>query len=184
MNKRDSEDLILIPFLERLTRTVYGAIGLGVLLTLLAFGLLSVLVETHQAYGIFALLGTIAMWVVVFLWAGGTLASKFDFLRDRMKKVNATVMVTGNDDEMVDRNLITIRVLAEEHRLKVIYDEIFKPEGVPPELANMKFRALLVKGTIRNMKNFGAKAEAHLKSQGMPTMIGGDASGEILKKED
>jgi hypothetical protein len=179
-----NDDLFTPNILHKLTRGPVGAMALGSFLTLVVIGFLFVLIENAQAYGIVGLIATLAMWTLAFLFGAGILASNVRWLRDRFQKVSATVMVAGNDDEGVDRSVITIRVMAEEHRLKVEKVDVH-PE-VPPELQhlNLKFRALAVEGSMRKMQAFSVKAEEYLKTIGMKAEISGDAADEVLKRDE
>ena len=195
MTKESPGDLFLTPIFNFFTKSVLGAATLGSLLTFLAFGFLSVLVGNYQAYGIFALIGTLVMWAMVFLWASGLLASRFKFITERVTRVSATCLVAGNDDEAVDRNSITLRVMAEGHGLKVDFDKkIDTVEGgdfppPPPQVKalidslNLKFRVVQVHGSVRKMRGFAVEAEEFLKDKGMGTIVG-DAAREVMKRED
>ena len=183
------DDLFTPTIMHKLTRGPFGAMVLGSILTFIGFGLVSILWDNYKAFGLWGFIGVLLMWVTAFLWGVGVLGKRVKFVRERFQKITATVVIAGNDDEQVDRNAITIRVMAENHGLKVDYDTNLKSEDVetPPELAHLtlKFRALSVHGPLHKMRTFSGEAEAYLKKIGMDSTITGNALDDVRgPKED
>lgn len=159
--------------------TPRGAFVAGIAATFLAFVYLSVLWDAYEAFGVFGAVGTLIMWVLIFLFASGMLLSKIPWVYDRVCKVIATLYISGSDEEQVDRNIITVRSMGEQHGLKVVHEETIRGDDVPPELQHLKHRLVSVRGTIHKMRAFNADANEFLAKDGIHIFTSGDAAHEI-----
>lgn len=174
-------------FLQRLVEwgieSRLGAFAGGVVVTLLTFGYLSLLEDAFSAWGWFGVLGTLLMWVLVFLAASGMLLSKIPWVYERTSTVVATLYLSGADEEQVDRSVITVRSMGQDHGLKVIHEQTMRGEDVPDDLKHLKHRLLSLRGTIHKMKSFNQDANEFLNTQGIHIFTSGDAAHEIEEHE-
>lgn len=153
-------------------------IGIGVVCTLVAFALLSVLIDNYDTFGLLGVIGTLVLWAFAFSMASGAVWKVLLALLNRLGLIPVTfnLSVTGGNDDIVDQLFITVRVLGHEHGLKLKKESVQTVDrhGNPVEKDSpyaMKNRQLLMVGSDRKMKAFRIETEARVAELGLDLNI-------------